>query len=74
MADPGFIAFGTRGFLLLSQEPEVVAKMSGTAQALCDRLDAEGWRRLRTTVINPAGPICGAAGAGARRQAASGGP
>jgi len=53
MADPGFIAFGSRGFLLLSQEPEVVAQMTAIAQALCDRLDAEGWRRLRTTVIAP---------------------
>jgi hypothetical protein len=74
MADPGFIAFGTRGFLLLSQEPEVVAKMTATAQALCDRLSADGWRRLRTTVIAPAGPMPGAAGGGARSQAASGGP
>ena len=52
-ADPGFIAFGTRGFLLLSQEPEVVAKMSAAAQALSNRLDAEGWTRLRTTVLTP---------------------
>jgi len=53
MADPGFVAFGDRGFFLLSRDPAQVAAMTNRALALQARLVKADWRKLRVTVIDP---------------------
>ena len=53
MADPGFVAFGDRGFFLLSRDPAQVAAMTQTARDMQERLCRAGWEKLRVTVISP---------------------
>ena len=53
MADPGFVAFGDRGFFLLSRDPAQVAAMTTAARDMQTRLAQAEWRKLRITVIGP---------------------
>ena len=53
MADPGFVAFGDRGFFLLSRDPAQVAAMTKAARDIQTRLAKAEWRKLRVTVIGP---------------------
>ena len=53
MADPGFVAFGDRGFFLLSRDPAQVAAMTQAACGMQERLCRAGWKKLRVTVISP---------------------
>ena len=53
MAEPGFLAFGDRGFFLLASDPAVVARMTDAARRVQAGLAQAGWDRLRVTVIGP---------------------
>lgn len=53
-AEPGFVAFGDRGFFLLARDPAQVAAMTQAARDMQERLAKAGWDKLRVTVIGPA--------------------
>ena len=53
MADPGFVAFGNRGFFLLARDPAKVAAMTDAARRLQERLSLARWTKLRVTVLGP---------------------
>jgi len=51
MARPGFIAFGTRGYLLLARDPAVVDRMLTQARRMQADVLGNGFRALTVTVL-----------------------
>jgi hypothetical protein len=54
MAPPAFIAFGSRGFFLMSSDPRRVAAMLAVADGMRARMADGQWTKFRIEVIPPA--------------------